>query len=489
MRRPPNAIEPPVDRPAAASPRVPEIGAQQRRLAGAVVAQYGDDLALADRQRHAAQRPHAAVGDPQARDLEQNAPVVTHISSSSWSDSARWPSAPAPSIPASSSTPPTAPPPCASPLPISTWSAAGSPIYGLDPSNRDPDRHGLEPALELRSYVADVKRFARGASAGYGRRWQAPEDTWVGVLPIGYGDGVRRGLTNNAEVLVGGRRYPLVGTVSMDNITIDLGPETEVEPGAEAVLIGRQGEERILAEEVAERLDTINYEVTCGISVAGPAARPGMSRAAEIQRRLDRIARPAGRARCARRDRGLGRRRRRSGMPRSGGTSSTSTSRCPPAAEEEAVGEIARRGRGHFFLLSDRFKTWRAAAPDRSWQADVTALRGPSIEADLAASRLHRQRNRGSARRRRADRSAPRPRRPRRRSPAGRLPPRSSIDDPLRLLRAARLGAELELKLDREVVELAGESAASSRRSRRGSAPSPSSAGSSPALIRCAGSS
>ena len=142
----------------------------------------------------------------------------------------------------------------------------GIAVYGLDPFQRDPAEHGLEPALELHSYVADVKRFEAGASAGYGRTWQAPVDTWVGVLPIGYGDGVRRGLSNNGEVLVGGRRYPLVGTVSMDNITIDLGPETDVEPGAPAVLIGAQGSDRILAEEVATRLDTINYEITCGIS-------------------------------------------------------------------------------------------------------------------------------------------------------------------------------------------------------------------------------
>jgi alanine racemase len=146
----------------------------------------------------------------------------------------------------------------------------GIAIYGLDPFHRDPAEHGLEPALELHSYVADVKRFERGASAGYGRTWRAPEETWVGVLPIGYGDGVRRGLSNNAEVLVGGRRYPLVGTVSMDNITIDLGPETDVEPGAPAVLIGPQGSDRILAEAVAARLETINYEITCGISQRVP---------------------------------------------------------------------------------------------------------------------------------------------------------------------------------------------------------------------------
>jgi alanine racemase len=146
----------------------------------------------------------------------------------------------------------------------------GVAIYGLDPFQRDPAEHGLRPALSLCSYVADVKRFSAGESVGYGRRWNAPVDTWVGVIPLGYGDGVRRALTNNADVLVGGERRPLVGTVSMDNITIDLGPETGVALGDEAVLIGRQGEEAILAEEVASRLETINYEITCAISSRVP---------------------------------------------------------------------------------------------------------------------------------------------------------------------------------------------------------------------------
>ena len=146
----------------------------------------------------------------------------------------------------------------------------GIAVYGLDPFQRDPAEHGLQPAMSLCSHVADVKRFPAGASAGYGRRWKAPVDTLVGVIPLGYGDGVRRALTNNADLLVRGRRQPLVGTVSMDNITIDLGPETEVEPGDEVVLIGRQGEETILAEEVAGRLETINYEVTCAISPRVP---------------------------------------------------------------------------------------------------------------------------------------------------------------------------------------------------------------------------
>jgi alanine racemase len=146
----------------------------------------------------------------------------------------------------------------------------GVALYGLDPFGIDPTAHGLKPVMTLRSHVAAVKRFQAGQSAGYGRRWRAAEDTWVGVVPLGYGDGVRRALTNDCDILVEGRRRPLVGTVSMDNLTIDLGPETDVAPGAEAVLIGRQGGEEIRAEELAARLDTINYEITCGITARVP---------------------------------------------------------------------------------------------------------------------------------------------------------------------------------------------------------------------------
>jgi alanine racemase len=142
----------------------------------------------------------------------------------------------------------------------------GIAIYGMDPFQGDPGERGLEPALSLHSWVAAVRRFEPGDSAGYGRRWVAPEPTLVATVPIGYGDGWRRGLSNDCDVLIRGRRVPLAGTVSMDNVTVDLGAETDVEVGDEVVLIGRQGEERILAEEVARRLGTINYEVTCGLS-------------------------------------------------------------------------------------------------------------------------------------------------------------------------------------------------------------------------------
>ncbi len=147
----------------------------------------------------------------------------------------------------------------------------GIAIYGLDPFGQSPFAHRLEPALELHSYLADVKRLEAGESVGYGRKWSAAEATHVGVLPIGYGDGVRRALGNNAEILIGGRRRPLIGTVSMDNLTVDLGPDPpDVEAGAAAVLIGAQEGERVLAEELAQRLETINYEITCAVSPRVP---------------------------------------------------------------------------------------------------------------------------------------------------------------------------------------------------------------------------
>jgi alanine racemase len=146
----------------------------------------------------------------------------------------------------------------------------GVAVYGLDPFQDDAAAHGLEPALELRSYVAAVKAVAPGQSAGYGRRFVAERESWLATIPVGYGDGYRRGLTNDADVVVAGRRVPLVGTVSMDNVTADLGPADAppVECGAPVALIG----EGISAEELARRLGTINYEVTCAISARVPRA-------------------------------------------------------------------------------------------------------------------------------------------------------------------------------------------------------------------------
>ncbi len=148
----------------------------------------------------------------------------------------------------------------------------GIAIYGMDPFGEDPSARGLDPALELTSYVAEVKRCAPGQSAGYGRRFVAQRDTSLGVLPIGYGDGWRRALSGNADALIDARRRPIVGTVSMDNLTVDLGdaPEARALRGGEAVLIGARGEQRITAEELARAMHTINYEVTCALTARVP---------------------------------------------------------------------------------------------------------------------------------------------------------------------------------------------------------------------------
>ena len=144
----------------------------------------------------------------------------------------------------------------------------GIALHGCDPMNGDPDAHGLEPALTLSSYVAAVKRAEPGDSAGYGRRFVAGRATWIATLPIGYGDGLGRAHTDHGEVLIGAGRYPIVGTVSMDNVTVDLGPG-DAPPavvGEAAVLIGRTGTHRITVEEFARRTGTIHHEVLCAIS-------------------------------------------------------------------------------------------------------------------------------------------------------------------------------------------------------------------------------
>ncbi len=142
----------------------------------------------------------------------------------------------------------------------------GIAIYGLSPFQGDSAADNLKPALRLTSYLADVKEIAEGDSVGYGCSWTAPRRTSIGVIPIGYGDGFSRRLSNRGRVLIGGNSYPVVGRVSMDQITVDLGPRPAARTGDETVIIGEQGGEAITAEEIAASLETINYEVTCNLS-------------------------------------------------------------------------------------------------------------------------------------------------------------------------------------------------------------------------------
>jgi alanine racemase len=122
--------------------------------------------------------------------------------------------------------------------------------------------------LSWRSEVSAVRTLPAGELVSYGHRYGVAGGA-VATVPVGYADGYRRALSNRAEVLIGGRRHPVAGTVTMDQILVDCG-EHRVDVGDEVVLIGRQGEEEITADELASLCGTINYEITCGIGPRVP---------------------------------------------------------------------------------------------------------------------------------------------------------------------------------------------------------------------------
>ncbi|HVF73512.1 MAG TPA: alanine racemase [Acidimicrobiales bacterium] len=129
----------------------------------------------------------------------------------------------------------------------------------------------VRPAMSLSAEVAFVRDVEAGEGVSYGLRYVCPERTRIAVVPLGYADGVPRRLSAvGGEVLVGGRRCPIAGTITMDMLMVDCGPDAEVAVGDEVVLLGRQGDEVITAEDWAGRLDTISYEIVCGIGPRVP---------------------------------------------------------------------------------------------------------------------------------------------------------------------------------------------------------------------------
>jgi len=141
----------------------------------------------------------------------------------------------------------------------------GIAIYGIYPSPALAETLELEPAMSLKSRVGMVKRLAAGESISYGQRYTLERDGLVATIPCGYADGLRRALTNTGEVLIRGRRYRISGTITMDHFLVDVGDD-EVQIGDEVVILGRQGDEEVTAQEMADKLGTIPYEVVCGIS-------------------------------------------------------------------------------------------------------------------------------------------------------------------------------------------------------------------------------
>ncbi|HET9078693.1 MAG TPA: alanine racemase [Acidimicrobiales bacterium] len=146
----------------------------------------------------------------------------------------------------------------------------GISLYGLAPADDGPGRPAvpdLRPAMSLKAHVSFVKTVAAGERLSYGRRYAVRTDSVVATVPLGYADGIpRRLFADGGQVLIGGRRRPIAGTVTMDQILVDCGPDAPVQAGDEVVLIGRQGDESISAWEWAAATGTIAYEVVCGIS-------------------------------------------------------------------------------------------------------------------------------------------------------------------------------------------------------------------------------
>jgi alanine racemase len=145
----------------------------------------------------------------------------------------------------------------------------GIALYGIEPGPGVGSSLGLRPALTWRSQVSAVKRLAAGEAISYGHRYRLERDAWVATVPVGYADGYPRQLTNLGEVLIGGRRCRVAGTVTMDQLIVD-GNDGEVRVGEEVVLIGNQGDETIGADALGRLFGTIGYEIVSRIGERVP---------------------------------------------------------------------------------------------------------------------------------------------------------------------------------------------------------------------------
>ncbi len=147
-------------------------------------------------------------------------------------------------------------------------------MYGLYPSGKRIASLDLQPVLSFKTKVLYVKEVPKGTSLSYGATYTTSKNTRVATLPVGYADGLSRGLSNNGSVIIRGKRYPIVGRVTMDMTLVDADGD-RIEAGDDAVIIGKQEREEITADEIAMRDDTINYEVICGIGKRVPRVYVG----------------------------------------------------------------------------------------------------------------------------------------------------------------------------------------------------------------------
>ena len=138
-------------------------------------------------------------------------------------------------------------------------------LYGSYPAKRFQQRIDLKPVMNLTTKIISLKKVPQGTSISYGRTFTCKRESLIATLPIGYADGYSRALSNRGEVLIRGRKAPVVGVVCMDLVMIDVTDIPGVSLGDEVILMGSQGSEVITAEDVAEKMSTISYEFLCGI--------------------------------------------------------------------------------------------------------------------------------------------------------------------------------------------------------------------------------
>lgn len=140
----------------------------------------------------------------------------------------------------------------------------GVALYGLHPCEATRDRVDLRPVMSVKARVTQVRRITMGEGVSYGLTYRAASPTWIATLPLGYADGVRRGLSGHMKVLLGGVECRQVGRICMDQLMVEVPRGAEVSVNDEAVIIGSQGGRVLTIDEQAAQLETINYEVACG---------------------------------------------------------------------------------------------------------------------------------------------------------------------------------------------------------------------------------
>lgn len=144
-------------------------------------------------------------------------------------------------------------------------------IYGCYPSEEvRHDEVRLMPALSLKAHIIHIKKVPAHTPISYGGRWVSQRESIIAVLPVGYADGYSRRLAQNGEILLRGQRVPVVGTICMDFLMADVTDISLPQVGEEAVLIGTQGSEEITLDDIAQKLDTISYEISCRLGMRLP---------------------------------------------------------------------------------------------------------------------------------------------------------------------------------------------------------------------------